>query len=428
MSILIVGINHHAAPVELRERVAVPSDQKADLAARVVDDGSSREAVVISTCNRTEIVMHTEAPDRAREISAGLLAGRAGTAAGDILPLLFFRLDLDAARHLFEVATSLDSLVIGEPHIIGQVRDDFERAQQGGTVGKVLGRMFFRALELAKSVRTETHLGAAPVSVSSIALDLAARVFGAIRDRSVLVLGSGEMGRQTAILAGHRGARLTVSSRTTARAEELAARVGGRVTAWDHRDRAMADADIIITATASKQPVIGREEMARVMHARRNRRMFMIDIAVPRDVSPEVDGLYNLYRYDLDDLSGVARENAGRRQAAVPRVEEMIAAAVSQFDAWCKEQKVVPALVTFRERVEAIRRRELEAHLRKMGDLDERDRNLVEALTLAITHKVLHNPTVRLKESAAAGTERRHESSLRYLFDLDKEDTEGDES
>jgi glutamyl-tRNA reductase len=422
MSILVVGINHHAAPLETREQVAVPTEERAELAATVVDDGSSVEAVVLSTCNRTEIVMHTETPDRARVMAASLLTGRAGSAADRVTPLLFYKLNLDAARHLFEVVTSLDSLVIGEPHIIGQIKEDFERAQGAGTVGKVLGRLFFRALELAKSVRNETALGAAPVSVSSIALDLAARVFGAVDGREVLVLGAGEMGRQTALLARHRGAALAVSSRTQSRADELAARVGGRTIAWEARERALARADIVITSTASKAPIIGREEMTRVMQARRNRQIFIIDIAVPRDVSPDVDGLYNLYRYDLDDLNDVARENATRRQTAIPKVEAMISAAVSQFDVWCKEQKVIPAIVAFRERVERIRKREVESHIRKMNALDERDRNLVEALSLAIVNKVLHIPTVRLKESATAGTEKPHERSLRYLFDLDRPD------
>ncbi len=418
MNIIIVGLNHHVAPVELREMVAIPAAKKADVCAAVVDSGAAEEAVVISTCNRTEIIMEGADPERARAAAVEILSKRGGDSSAQIASLLFEERDMHAAKHLFEVITSLDSLVIGEPHIIGQVRDDLERAQGAGTVGKVLGRLFFRALELTKAVRTETNLGESPVSVSSIALDLAVRVFGEIEGRQVLVLGAGEMGRQTAILAGHRGGELTVTGRTLARAKEVAHRVGGKVVPWEDHRAALVSTDIVITSTASKEPIIDVSMMSEVMRLRKNRPVFIIDIAVPRDVVPAVDNLYNLYRYDLDDLREVANENAARRRDEIPKVQQMIRKALKQYERWCREIKVVPEIVALRETVEHIRETELEAHLRKMHSLNERDRNLVEALTLAITNKVLHNPTVRLKDAAADGIANRHVSSLRYLFDL----------
>lgn len=418
MNIVLVGLNHHVAPVELREMVSIPADEKAEVCAAVVDGGAADEAVVISTCNRTEIIMEAADPERARAAAAEMLSKRGGASAPRIESLLFEERDMHAAKHLFEVITSLDSLVIGEPHIIGQVRDDLERAQGAGTVGKVLGRLFFRALELTKAVRTETNLGDSPVSVSSIALDLAVRVFGKIEGRQVLVLGAGEMGRQTAILAGHRGGEITVTGPTLARAKEVAHRVGGKVVPWEEHRAALTTADIVVSSTASKEFVLDTSVMSEVMRRRKNRPIFLIDIAVPRDVDPAVDDLYNLYRYDLDDLREVANENAASRRDEIPKVRQMIRQALKQYERWCRELRVVPEIVALREYVEHIRETELAAHIRKMHSLDERDRNLVEALTHAITNKVLHNPTVRLKDAAADGTVNRHVSSLRYLFDL----------
>jgi glutamyl-tRNA reductase len=419
MNIVLVGLNHHLAPVALRERVAVAADEKPRLAIELLDRGAS-EAVVISTCNRTEIVMRADDPEAAEVSAAKLLAERAGASAHEIEPLMFSARDLDAARHLFEVVTSLDSLVVGEPHIIGQVRDDLALAQKAGTVGKVLGRLFFRALTLTKSVRTQTALGESPVSVSSIALDMVHKVFGDMATRRALVLGAGEMGRQTAILAHHRGAFITVSSRKEARAREVAGRADGEVVPWEARREAMVQADIIVTSTGAEEFIIGHKEMVEVMQQRRNRPVFIIDIAVPRDVDPRVDAIYNLYRYDLDDLTAVAEENAEQRLGEIPKVRKMIDDALMSFEKWCRELQVVPDIVALREHVEEIRKSEVAAHLRKMHSLDDRDRNMVEALSIAIVNKVLHNPTVRLKDAAAEGMDKRHAGSLRYLFALDE--------
>ncbi len=425
MDIVVLGVNHHSAPVEVRESVAIPLEERGRLCEVLVDKDVASEAVVLSTCNRTELFLRAEDPDAAIELARSVFKERCGSIPqGSIDKLLFDERDFSAARHLFEVVTSLDSLVIGEPHIIGQVREDFERARQAGTVGKVLGRLFLRAFELAKGVRKETSIGESPVSVSSIALDMAARVFGTIEGRDVLVLGAGEMGRQTAILAGHRGTgRITVSSRTLETARELAERVGGDVQPWEKREEAFARVDLIITSTGSPEPIVGRDQMVRAMQGRRNRPLFIIDIAMPRDVDPAVDSIYNLYRYDLDDLTGVAHENKARRQGAVPEVRKMIDNALRAFEDWCRERTVIPTIVGLRDQVEEIRKSELEAHLRKMHSLDERDRNQVEALTHAIVNKVLHQPTVRLKEASVVGTEARHAGSLRYLFNLEAQDS-----
>lgn len=421
MHILIVGLNHHAAPVALREMIAPPSKQRAALCQALVDE-TANEAVLISTCNRTEVVLTADNPDAGETEARALLASRAGEQKNEIEKALFSLRGLDAVRHLFEVATSLDSLVIGEPHIIGQIREDLDRAVKAGTVGKMLGRLFSHAISLAKAVRRQTALGCAPVSVSSIALDLTAKVFGAVFDKNLLVLGTGEMGRQTAILAAHRGARITACSRTLHRAEEIARKAGGACIPWEDRRRAMVDADIIVTATGATSPVIGREDMARVMHERKNRRIFIIDIAVPRDVDKAVDDLYNLYRYDLDDLIHAAKENAARRKDEIPKVRGMIDTAVDTFDKWQKERRAVPNIVMLREKIEQIRKTELDACLGKIQFLDDRDKNIIDAMSSAIVRKMLHMPTVRLKEAAVEGTDRRHAGSLRYLFGLDPED------
>ncbi len=421
MNIVIVGLNHHAAPVELRERAAPDEERKKELCEALVDT-DAREAVVISTCNRTEIVLAVSDTEKGGAAARSLLIQSAGDRKSEIEDVLFTLEGTAAVRHLFEVATSLDSLVIGEPHIIGQIREDFDRASKAGTVGKVLSRLFAGAVTLAKAVRQQTALGCSPVSVSSIALDLAAKVFGSIDGKKVLVLGAGEMGRQTAILASHRGAEITVSNRTLEKAEEIAHRVKGKTAPWEERGPAMVETDIIVTSTGATTPILHREDMVSVMHARRNRQVFIIDIAVPRDVDKSVDDLYNLYRYDLDDLTHAAEENASRRKDEIPKVRAMIEVALEDFDKWVAECKVISDIVVLREVVEKIRKTELEAHLRRMHSIDERDRNIVEALTAAIVGKVLHTPTVRLKEAAQEGTDRRHAGSLRYLFGLEQED------
>ena len=420
MYLLIVGLNHHAASVAIREQVAPTAEEKPDLCRALVDAGVD-EAVAVSTCNRTELVLSAADPTAAEAAARTLLRKRVDD--GDALDTVLFTLrDTEAVRHLFSVASSLDSLVIGEPHIIGQIREDLDRAVKAGTVRKILDRLFAHAVSLAKSVRRDTSLGRAPVSISSIALDLAGKVFGDIQGKRVLVLGAGEMGRQTAILSAHRGALVTVANRTPERAREIAERVHGEISSWENRFQTMINTDIVVTSTGATSPIIERAQMVRVMHERRNRRIFLIDIAVPRDIEKSVDDLYNLYRYDLDDLTQAAEENAARRRGEIPKVETMIETAVSEFDKWRAECKVIPDITTFRKVVERIRKSEVEAHLRKMGSIDERDRNTIEAMTTAIANKLLHMPTIRLKAAAVDGTDRHHAASLRYLFGLDLED------
>jgi glutamyl-tRNA reductase len=420
MNIILLGVNHHSASVEIRECVAIAGEQKSEVASALIDTGLIREAVVLSTCNRTEIFFSTDTPHMSMDVARSVFFDRVVSKQTHKLEnALYEERDSPAVRHLFEVITSLDSLVIGEPHIVGQVRDDFETAQKAGTVGKVLSKLFTRALELGKNVRSQTTIGDSPVSVSSIALDLAARVFGTIEGRSVLVLGAGEMGRQTAILAGHRGARrIIVCSKTLDNARKLADRVGGQVYPWENQEEAMSNVDIIITATGSPRPIIDKEQVTRVMHGRRNRPIFIIDIALPRDVDPKVDSIYNIYRYDLDDLTGIAQENKNRRKGAIPEVRALIETARKEFEAWRKELQVVPAIVSIRDHMDEIRQTELENHLKKMHSLDERDQQIIEALSKSIVNKILHHPTVRLKEAAVAGTNLRHAASLRYLFGL----------
>ena len=420
MNIVLLGLNHHSASVQLRECVAIPSDDKYEVASELVDSGVAREAVVLSTCNRTEIVLTCDDPSIAATSAKEIFVERCVPSQIEALDTSLFELrDSPAVRHLFEVVTSLDSLVIGEPHIVGQIRDDFEIARKAGTVGKVLSRLFTKAVELGKAARSQTAIGESPISVSSIALDLAGRVFGTVEGRSVLVLGAGEMGRQTAVLASHRNAkRIIVSSPTLDNARRLADRVNGQVYPWQKREEAMAEVDIIVTSTAAPEPIIDKTHMTRVMQGRNNQPVFIIDIAVPRDVHQNVDSIYNVYRYDLDDLTGIARENETRRKDAIPEVRALIEEARQDIELWRKELKVVPAIVSMREQIETIRQTEVDTHLKKMHSIDERDVNLVEALSHAIINKILHRPTVRLKEAAAAGTDLRHASSLRYLFDL----------
>ncbi len=425
MSILVVGLNHRCASLAIRETVAVSVDEKADLCVRLLEEGAD-EAVVLSTCNRTELILNAENVDSvatsARDILLSRISEKHREKHLESEVNIFVLQNTEAVRHLFEVASGIDSAVVGEPHILGQIRDDLNQAVRAGSVGKALRRLFVHAVFLAKSVRQNTELGRANVSVSSIALDTAGRIFGDIAQKNLLVLGGGEMGRQTAILAANKGAKITVSARTYSRSQEIAQKVNGVVIPWESRINALINSDIVVSCTGATSPIIERADMVKVMHERRGKRIFIIDIAVPRDVDPAVDDLYNLYRYDLDDLTAAAAENTARRQSEIPKVRAMIESALTEFDKCQLECNVVPDIVALREKVEQIRKTETENFLRKMHSLDDKDRNLVEAMSLALTNKILHRPTVRLKESALHGTDRRHVASLRYLFGLDLEE------
>jgi glutamyl-tRNA reductase len=405
VNLVLVGLSHQVAPVELRERVALPLEEARELAARL----AAPEAVCLSTCNRTELYLAAEDADEAEA---------RGVAALDaaVRPVVYRLRDEAAALHLFRVASGLDSLVPGEGEILGQVRAAYE----AGTTGPVLDRLFRQALHVGKRVRTDTAIAESPVSVSSVAAALAEQVFGDLAGCRVLLVGAGKNGEVAARNLTSRGAQIAfVANRSADRAAKLAERFGGEVLPLEQVPDELARADVVLASTAAPGFVLRKEDVARALWARRGRPLFLIDIAVPRDLDPAIHELDGCYLYDMDDLESVVAESlAGRRQEAA-RAEEIVADEADAFRAWQAARDVVPAIASLRAWAEGIRAAELERARGRLERLSEAERAAVESITAQIVNKLLHVPTVRMKEAAAGADGAVYAEALRHLFGLD---------
>ena len=396
MSIALVGLSHRVAPVELRERVTLDASAAADLARALGD------AVVLSTCNRTEIYL----ADGVEERAVSALEQLAGEPLGGVV----YRLHDDAAAlHLFRVAAGLDSLIPGEGEILGQVRDAYEASPPGA----VLDHVFRQALGVGKRVRTETAIGESPASVSSAAAALAAQVFGELAGRSVMLVGAGRIGELAASNLVSRGARIAyVANRTEDTARELAHRFGGAALRLDEAPGKLGEVDVVVTSTSAPDPVLRAADVP----ARRRNPLFFIDIAVPRDVDPAVARLDGCFLYDIDDLEAVVAETLAGRRAEAERAEQLVAEETERYRAWRASLDVVPAIASLRARAEEIRAAEL-AKVRVSDD----ERRTLESVTAQILNKLLHLPTVRMKEAAVSADGAAYADAVKHLFGLDDE-------
>jgi glutamyl-tRNA reductase len=417
MPLLLVGTSYRMAPVELRERLAFDLAGAGAVAARLAaDDG---EAVALATCNRVCLYVVHPAADTARRRALDELSALARLPADKLEPNLYEKAETDAARHLFRVACGLDSLVPGEAQILGQVRAAYQAARASGGAGPVLHRLFRQALNVGKRVRSETGIGESPASVSSAAAELAARVFGDLERCSVLLVGAGTMGELVARNLVARGVgSLVVANRSQARREELAARWAARAVGLDGLEEELAAADIVIAATGSEGLVLTGETVARAQRARRNRPLFFVDIAVPRDLDPAIIELSGCYLYDVDDLQRVVQESMAVRREEAARAEELVDEATELFRRWELSRGVVPAIRALRRRGEDIRESELVRASARLADLSPSERRAVESMTAQIVNKLLHLPTVRLKEAAATPDGEVWAEAMRELFDL----------
>jgi glutamyl-tRNA reductase len=384
MSLVLVGTSHRLSPVEVRERVAFDHAGAADLARRLAEGG---EAVCLSTCNRTEVYLAHPDPETAEAQAAEALLG-------DEVEL-YRMTDEAAALHLFRVAAGLDSLVPGEGEILGQVRDAYE----AGAHGPVLDRLFREALRVGKKVRTETAINESPASVSSAAAALAQQVFGDLKDCRVLLVGAGEVSELAARALAARGATISaVTSRTQTRAAKLAEAFDARATPFDRLGQEVEQADVVVSSTSSAEQVLSRDQVP----DRKGRPLFVIDLAVPRDVDPRLAELEDCYLYDIDDLQAVVRESLSGRRREAERAEAIVTNEAERFRDWQASRQVVPAIASLRERAESIRSGELAKAESRLEGLSESERRTVESLTTQIVNKLLHVPIVRLKQAAAA--------------------------
>lgn len=420
--IVAVGLNHKVAPVEIRERFAL-SNERLDLVLDALGE-IARERVVLSTCNRTEIYAVPDHPKKAvAEIKRFLhLQHCPELDEASVYRYFYVLRNEDAARQLFGVASGIDSMILGEPQILGQVRDAFESAAAKGAVGPILSNMFQRALAVGKRARSETAISRNAASVSHAAVELARGIFGEIDRLTVLVVGAGEMGELTAKNLVDNGAGgILVANRTWERARELAERFGGAAVAWDSLGDTLAKSDIVITSTGSTVPVFDTTLVEPAAQKRNGRPLVFIDIAVPRDVDIAVANIRNVSLYDIDDLQTLVERNLKERENEVGKVKQIIDEELCEFVGWMRCQDVIPTIVALRGRLERIRRAEMSKHGGKLS-LTERDRNVLEAMTQAIVNKILHTPTVRLKSQATDGACGLYLDTLKELFDLDEDD------
>jgi len=419
MHLLLVGISHRTAPVELRERVDFQSrgvDRALDaIAAR----GVAREAVVVSTCNRAEVYAAADDFARAHGDLVGFISEFHKVDPADIAPHIYHAVDLDAARHLFRVAAGLDSLVVGEPQVLGQLKEAHTAARETQTAGPTLNRLFHAAFAVGKRVRTETQLGAGAVSVSYAAVALARKIFGDLKGRTVLVVGAGEMGKLTAIHMQAQGVpRVIIVSRTMSHAARTAEAIGGSAAPWDELETQLDASDIVITATGGSASILTKAHIESVMRRRRDRPLFIVDIALPRDVEAGAGEIEQVFLYNIDDLQATVRENLARRTSEVAHAETIVGEELETFGAWFRSRSAIPTVVALRQRFEAIRRTELERLEFKMAALPAEARTRVDEITHLIVEKLLLTPTEQLKALGDAETVGAYAEALTRLFRL----------
>ncbi len=419
MAIIVVGLNHTTAPVEMRERLAFPDKALAEPLSRFRDTNIA-ELVLLSTCNRTEFYMQAEDMQQACTHCETFLASYHDIARSAFTTYLYHLTDLEAVRHLFRVAASLDSMVLGEPQILGQVKNAYMAAQQAGTTGRIFNHLFDKALSIAKAVRSETGISDHAVSVSYAAVELAKKIFENLQQRTVMILGAGETSELAARhFLNHGVEHIFVANRTPARAEHLAQELGAKAIPWEAFPEHLIHTDIVVSSTSAPQPIVQIPMVQEIMRARRGRPMFFIDIAVPRDIEPAINTLENVFLYDIDDLQHVVEANRRERQQEALAAEDLIWQEVRRFQQWLAAQDVVPTVVALRQWAEHVRQSELEKALLKLGPLDERQQRLVEGLTTAMMNKFLHPPTVYLKRTANEEQGPAIVRLIRQLFALD---------
>lgn len=435
--IVVVGLSHRTTPIEVRERVAVSKDALTPLFTLLHKQRGIGESMVLSTCNRMEIYaapLPSKTSDSDAQASSSEELELCSHAAvrvmkhlgGDaVLPHLCALSGKAAVHHLFRVACSLDSLVLGEPQILGQLKEAMEHARRAKTLGPTLSRVTHRAVRAAKRVRTETALGAGQVSVSSVAVDLALQIFGDLGAHTALLIGAGEMAEAAAKLLVRAGAKLLLCNRSSERAQNLARELGmGEVRPWNELDRALIDADIVISSTASPTPVVTRDMVKRLSRARKGRSLFFIDIAVPRDIEPKVNELDNVFLYDIDDLSQIVHASLEGRAAEAARAEHIVLEETKRFEAWTRKHALTPTIVSLRTRTLSVLNAELERSLSgKLKHLGPADREALRIMLEAATNKLLHTPTSRLRELAGDLSASDYADALRDLFELGDAET-----
>jgi len=431
MHIVAIGLDHHRTPVKVRENLAFPLPKRNQALRQLVRGAVNRdarlltEAVILSTCNRVEIYALARDTDQGHDHLTHFLADFHEVTVQDIAPFLYTLAGRDAVTHLCSVAAGIKSLVIGEPQIQGQVKEAFEAAQAADSIGPILSALYRTALRTGKRARAETAISQHAVSVSHAAVELARKIFDDLSPLHVLLVGSGEMSRLAAKSLLEQGAHdLTVVNRSLEHAQEMAAPFDGCALSFDDFEESLKHSDIVISSTAAPESIVRVDMVRAAMRARQHRPLFIIDIAVPRDVDPAVGRLENVFLYDIDNLKDVMEANLAQRRKEIKKVQTIVEEETAQFMRWFEALAVSPTIADLHHKAETIRQAEVEKALRRLGTLSDRERNIVEALSKGIVNKLLHRPTVRLKDEATNGNGYVYTTTLRELFGLTGEDEE----
>lgn len=427
MEILVVGCNHTTAPVEVRERLDFPEGKLPPALEALMATGALQEGMILSTCNRVEVWGSADDPYAASAAAFDFLVKARGVDPEELRPCLYTHRGLEAVRHLFRVASSLDSMVVGEPQILGQLKAAYALAQSREAAGNLLSRAMHHAFRTAKRVRTETGIGRNAVSVSYAAVELARKIFDSLTGKVVLLLGAGEMAELAAKhLVVHGVAPILVANRTWERAQELARAFGGKAIRYDEFAAYLIEADIVLCSTGAPHFVVTRERVQQCFHARRHRPMFLIDIAVPRNIEPTVNELDDVYLYDIDDLQHVVEANAQERLREAERARELVEQEVVKFAQRLSGQDVVPTIKSLQEKLEEIRQGEVVKTLGRLKDAPPETRAAIEAMSSAIVSKILHGPIQQLKASHRSHDGPLFRKLVHDLFGLGPEEPEVD--
>lgn len=423
MEIVLVGLNHRTAPVEVRERVSFTNEQARRAAEELRARGILEETLVLSTCNRSEV--YGVPPETSRESAPGLSSflSEFHSVRPDVLSVsLYHHYDREAVRHLFRVSAGLDSMILGEAEILGQVREAYRFAHEQGATGPVLNRLFQGALEVGKRVRSETELGTRPMSVASAGVKLAERIFGKLREHSALVLGAGAISEQVVAQLRDRGiGHLFVMNRSKERADSLAQQFGGKVIPWGEWETALPTQDVVVASVSTEEPVLTRDILGRAMVARGNRALLLMDLGLPRNIQASAADLYNVYVYNLDDLTDIVRQNRNARESEIPRAEAVVNEHVSKFLSWQASVELAGLVEALRARLRAERGAFLSSRLETMNHLAAADIARIESLMDDLLQKLLLEPAERLRGERELRRKIQNVEALRDLFLNDRE-------
>jgi glutamyl-tRNA reductase len=423
-NLLLIGLNHHSAPVAIREQLAFDDERLEPALRRLVDTETIYEGAILSTCNRVEVVTCTANVSAAEEKIKTLIAEERQIPRTLFEPHLYAHIGKDAVSHLFRVTASLDSMVVGEPQILGQVKDAYAASASLGTLGTILHRCFHKSFSVAKRVRSETRVAARAVSISSAAVDLARSIFDQLEDKTAMVIGVGEMGEQAVRHLQSNGiGSVLVTNRTFQRAVELARQCHGSVVPFDQLHKHLRLADVVIGSAGGHEYLLGPAAVEEALHERKWRPMFFIDLGVPRNFDPRINDLENVFLYDIDDLEQVIEDNKDERQREALKAEAIVEEEVEAFWRWLAGMEVTPTIVALRAKAEMIRKQEVEKTLAALKDLPPQVLQAIEMLSTSITNKLLHPPTMYLKQGSKNGSaqERVEVSAVRQIFGLDED-------